>query len=261
MARKLKNLLITEISSVDAGANPGARVLLMKRDAASGKPHRKPRRPRTLFDLQESARAAAREEKLMTKTYRKMMRAYARPSRPPAAPPPLDIAKIDRRIAKGLAKGQPFEVAATRALRKSMATAGGDPEYFENVRPGVADYTRVREIADPDDDVDDPFAKMWKAALDLSGENGETPEVNFSRIYEDPRNRNGVVAADKAHHLARTTANALPLPGAKPGWGPASAHNADWGDTASVAKQIRKLRDRGLDFEHAATAVLRGRAA
>src|SRR5438045_146958 len=65
MPRRLSKLRIDEISSVDRGANPGARVLIMKRDAAAGlKPKPKPPPRLNLFEIREAAAAGSWKPKV-----------------------------------------------------------------------------------------------------------------------------------------------------------------------------------------------------
>lgn len=210
---------------------------------------RRKKPPRNLFEHQESARAAARaaQETPKMAILKKMLKAYAKGYRragPPPPPPPLETAKLAARVEKGLARGEPFERAATAALRKSMAT------------PQRADYTAVTEP-------DDPFTKMWKAAQDASAESGEDPHAIFERIYADPRNRE-IVQQDKRSHFLKATGAALPLPPSTgPGLRPdqqANYRKPVHGD--ELTKQVVKLMKRdGLSFEAAATRALRGKAA
>jgi hypothetical protein len=240
MARRLKNLKIREISSVDTAANPEARVLIAKRDhdtaaTVGGLGPRRRKKPRNLFEHQEAARAAARaaKEKKMTKLREKMQRAFNKAARLPAPPPPLDAAKLARQLDKGLARGEPFERAATRALRKQLDVP----------TPPTASIDPV--------DVSSAYGRMMKAARETAAQTSETPEAVFARIYADPQNRE-VVTADKRNHFLRATKAALPLP---PSTGP-GLHGDE------LTKQVHKLMKRdGLSFEAAATRALRGRAA
>jgi len=137
--------------------------------AATVSPTRKkPKRPRNLFWHQEEARAqarAAKETNMPSKFYRKLWKAYYKPSK--------------------------------KSLKKSFALPGGDPEYFENVHPSTADYLAVREL-------DDPFTKMMSKAWEISDQTGETKEQAFARIYADPRNRD-IVQRQKNDHFTRGT--------------------------------------------------------
>jgi hypothetical protein len=253
--RKLTKLRIREVSSVDASANPGARVLIRKSKerpsdptaATVGGPRHRKKPTRNLFEHQEAARAAARaaKEKPMSKTYRKMLRAFNKAARPPAPPPPLDTAKLARQVGKGLARGEPFETAATRALRKQLDVP----------TPPTASIDPV--------DVSSAYGRMMKAARETAAQTGETPVEVFARIYADPQNRD-IVAADKRDHFLRATKSALPLP---PSSGPGLRSDQMPGYRKPVhgdelTKQVNKLMKRdGLSFEAAATRALRGKAA
>jgi len=252
MARRLKNLRIREISSVDTAANPDARVLIAKRDhdtaaTVGGLGPRRRKKPRNLFEHQEAARAAARaaKEKPMSKTLRKMQRAFDKAARPPLPPPPLDAAKLARQVDKGLARGEPFETAATRALRK----------HLDVPIPPTASIDPV--------DVSSAYGRMMKAARETAAETGESPEEVFARIYADPQNRD-IVTADKRDHFLRATKSALPLP---PSTGPGLRPDQQPGYRKPIhgdelTKQVVKLMKRdGLAFEAAATRALRGKAA
>jgi hypothetical protein len=256
MARRLKNLRITEVSSVDLAANPGSEVLIYKADRP-----KKPKRPRNLFELQEHARAAARaaQETPKMAILKKMLKAYAKGYRragPPPPPPPLDTAKLAARVEKGLARGEPFERAATAALRKSMASPGGEPETFAGVHPQMANTAIT--------DASSAYNRMMEKAQEVADATGETREAAFERVYRDPRNR-AVVEQDKAQHFLRATKAAGPLTGST-GAGLRPDQQPNYrkpvvGD--ELSKRIVKAlkRDPSLTFEAAATAALRGKAA
>lgn len=261
MAKRLKNLRITEVSSVDVAANPDARVLIAKRDhdtAANlgGLGPRRRKKPRNLFEHQEAARAAARaaKEKKMAKLREKMQRAFNKAARPPAPPPPLDTANLARQLAKGLALGETFEHAATRALHKVGATPGGEPETFAGVRPQMANTAIT--------DASSAYNRMMEKAQEVADATGETREEAFERIYADPRNAE-IVREDKRDHFLRATKAAGPLTGSTgPGLRPDQMPNYRKPVVGTeLTEKVQKLMKRGLTFEAAATAAIRGKAA
>jgi hypothetical protein len=249
--RKLTKLRIREVSSVPAGAGDDCRVLIAKADdtglgGAGGVVGRRPTdHPMTIWEHQEAARGGSWKKKVskMSKTYAKMCRAFDKAARPPAPPPPLDTAKLAQQVAKGLAAGEPFERAATKALRKV-----GGREPFAGVRPTTAN-TAVTTVE---------FDTMMAKAQEVADATGETKEQAFARVYADPRNRE-TVQKDKERHLRRAYGAALPLPSSGPGLRPDQQPVV--GD--ELTKRVLKLRKRdpALTFEQAATQALRGRAA
>jgi hypothetical protein len=170
--------------------------------------------------------------------------------------PPLDTGKLAKRLSKRLARGEDFERASTAVL-KSMATAGGDPEFFEGVEPRTADYLDVREA----DSTSPAYDAAMKAARKMAERNNITIPQAFSAIWTSPENHQ-MTRDDHQHHMAKAT-RALALPGSTgPGLRPdqePTYRKPIRGD--GIAEEIVKAVRKGASFEIAASAALRRRAA
>jgi len=248
MPRALKRLKITEVSSVPAGANPGARVLIMKRDAPPAQ-RPKPRR-RNLYEIMADAKTRAEANGAKPK-----MKALIAVAKNVLAGNPTVHTRDDffEALQRGAAKvrrknetpEQSFSRFATetedgRLLLKAMKAAPG-PDGGPTLLTGVPT------------DMTPAYQRMMAEARALMRSNpGLTEAAAFSRVYNDPEFAN-LTAADKQYHRTRATAAAAPLagstgPGLKPDQQPdyEKAHK-------KLLKRAKKLRKRspGLSAEGA----------
>jgi hypothetical protein len=230
MARKLTKLKITEVSSCDRAANPGARVVLMKRDPVAAvlpRPedrYAKPRGRMNIWELQEEARRGTKQEKKLVKNLVDIAKRVVAGER--------IVAHTKDDYYKALEKGG----AAIRKHDPALTEAQGFAKFAESedgkllmkamklasLPPMANGASREPMMSIAPIDATSAYEAMMRQARELMRRTpGMTEARAFAEVYSDPQNEN-LRAADKEHHFRRMIAGnpaALPPPAGSTGPG------------------------------------------